>query len=97
MTTPAALSTALETRKVVMMRNEDEAGDDGNGDGAGDDSNGDVEDGEDQMNMKDVSTIPNLERLVRKTIRTRARRSQRYLVKRLLVSFPDLHVMSCQS
>ena len=81
MTTPAALSTALETRKVVMMRNEDEAGDDGNGDGAGDDSNGDVEDGEDQMNMKDVSKIQNLERLVRKTIRTRARSSQRYLVK----------------
>ena len=63
------------------MRNEDEAGDDGNGDGAGDDSNGDVEDGEDQMNMKDVSKIQNLERLVRKTIRTRARSSQRYLVK----------------
>ena len=45
MTTPAALSTALETRKVVMMRNED--GDDGNGDGDGDDGNVDVEDGED--------------------------------------------------
>ena len=47
MTTPAALSTALETRKVVMMRNEDGAGDEGNGDGDGDDGNGDVEDGED--------------------------------------------------
>ena len=49
MTTPAALSTALETRKVVMMRNGDGAGDgdDGDGDGDGDDGNGDVEDGED--------------------------------------------------